>query len=118
MIRHGAGARVIGEDVVGLLVMILGLALFFAAHVFTTQRDARAQAIAKLGEGTYKIALFPGLAGGSRADHLGLCALPRDRLDRRLVSAESDAAHHGRPDAAGRDPGGGARICAAASMRR
>ena len=39
----------------GLLVMILGLALFFAAHVFTTKREARAQAIARLGEGTYKI---------------------------------------------------------------
>jgi uncharacterized membrane protein len=40
---------------VGLLVMILGLVLFFAPHVFTTKRDARAQAIARLGEGTYKI---------------------------------------------------------------
>jgi uncharacterized membrane protein len=40
---------------VGLLVMILGLVLFFAAHVFTTKREARAQAIARLGEGTYKI---------------------------------------------------------------
>lgn len=39
----------------GLLGMILGLVLFFAAHTFTTRRDARAQAIAKLGEGTYKI---------------------------------------------------------------
>ncbi|MDI3563586.1 NnrU family protein [Bradyrhizobium sp. Arg816] len=39
----------------GLLVMILGLMLFFAAHVFTTKREARAQAIARLGEGTYKI---------------------------------------------------------------
>ena len=39
----------------GLLVMILGLVLFFAAHIFTTKRDARAQAIARLGEGTYKI---------------------------------------------------------------
>ena len=39
----------------GLLVMILGLVLFFAAHVFTTKRDARARAIARLGEGTYKI---------------------------------------------------------------
>jgi uncharacterized membrane protein len=35
--------------------MILGLALFFAAHIFTTKREARAQAIARLGEGTYKI---------------------------------------------------------------
>ena len=39
----------------GLLVMILGLVLFFAAHVFTTKRETRAQAIARLGEGTYKI---------------------------------------------------------------
>src|SRR3569833_2676601 len=35
--------------------MLLGLLLFFAPHVFTTKRDARAQAIARLGEGTYKI---------------------------------------------------------------
>jgi len=40
---------------VGLSVMILGLVLFYAAHIFTTKREARAQAIAKLGEGTYKI---------------------------------------------------------------
>ena len=39
----------------GLSVMILGLVLFYAAHIFTTKREARAQAIAKLGEGTYKI---------------------------------------------------------------
>ena len=39
----------------GLLVMILGLVLFFAAHVFTTKREVRAEAIARLGEGTYKI---------------------------------------------------------------
>nr|WP_276573426.1 MULTISPECIES: NnrU family protein [unclassified Bradyrhizobium] len=44
-----------GEDVVGLLVMILGLVLFFASHIFTTRRKARAQAIARLGEGTYKL---------------------------------------------------------------
>lgn len=35
--------------------MILGLVLFFAPHIFTTKRKARAQAIARLGEGTYKI---------------------------------------------------------------
>jgi uncharacterized membrane protein len=39
----------------GLLVMILGLVLFFAAHVFTTKRELRASTIARLGEGTYKI---------------------------------------------------------------
>jgi uncharacterized membrane protein len=40
---------------VGLLVMILGLALFLGAHVFTTQRESRARAIASMGEGGYKI---------------------------------------------------------------
>ncbi len=39
----------------GLAVMVLGLAVFFAAHIFTTKREARAKAIARLGEGTYKI---------------------------------------------------------------
>lgn len=39
----------------GLLVMILGLLLFLGAHVFTTRREARAEAVARLGEGTYKI---------------------------------------------------------------
>lgn len=39
----------------GLLVMILGLLLFLGAHVFTTRRDARAEAVVRLGEGTYKI---------------------------------------------------------------
>ena len=38
----------------GLLVMILGLVLFLGVHTFTTQREARARAIAALGEGGYK----------------------------------------------------------------
>src|ERR1700754_1326054 len=65
MIRHKR-ALLCGEDVVGMQVMILGLVLFFADHVFTTKRDARAQAIARLGEGSYKILYsavsFAGLA--------------------------------------------------------
>jgi uncharacterized membrane protein len=36
------------------LLLVLGLAVFFGAHVFTGQRDRRAAAIARLGEGTYK----------------------------------------------------------------
>jgi uncharacterized membrane protein len=40
---------------VGLLVMILGLVLFLGVHTFTTQREARARAIASMGEGGYKI---------------------------------------------------------------
>jgi len=35
--------------------MILGLVLFLGAHTFTTRREARAQAIASMGEGGYKI---------------------------------------------------------------
>jgi uncharacterized membrane protein len=40
----------------GLLIMIVGLAAFLGAHVFVTQREPRAQAIARWGEGPYKLA--------------------------------------------------------------
>src|SRR6202049_4848605 len=43
------------EDIVGLLVMILGLVLFLGVHTLTTQREVRARVIASTGEGTYKI---------------------------------------------------------------
>ena len=39
----------------GLLVMILGLILFFGVHTLTTQRDLRARFIASMGEGGYKL---------------------------------------------------------------
>jgi uncharacterized membrane protein len=39
----------------GLLVMILGLVLFFGVHTLTTQREMRARVIASAGEGGYKI---------------------------------------------------------------
>lgn len=39
----------------GLLVMILGLILFFGVHTLTTQRELRAQVIGSMGESTYKI---------------------------------------------------------------
>lgn len=38
----------------GLAIMILGLAVFGAAHVFTTRREARAAVIARIGENPYK----------------------------------------------------------------
>jgi uncharacterized membrane protein len=38
----------------GLAILVLGLAVFIGAHVFVTQREARAAAIARLGEGAYK----------------------------------------------------------------
>jgi uncharacterized membrane protein len=41
---------------VGLLVMIVGLVLFFGTHMLTTQRDLRARLIRAMGEGGYKIA--------------------------------------------------------------
>jgi uncharacterized membrane protein len=53
------------EDIVGLLVMILGLVLFLGVHTLTTQRDLRARLIASAGEGGYK-------AGYALASLLGL----------------------------------------------
>jgi len=38
----------------GLAIMIVGLAVFFAPHVFTTRRDTRAAVVALFGEGPYK----------------------------------------------------------------
>ena len=50
----------------GLLVMIVGLVLFLGVHTLTTQRGLRAQCVAAMGEGGYKIgyavASFAGLA--------------------------------------------------------
>src|SRR5438445_7679840 len=50
----------------GLLVLILGLILFFGVHTLTIQRKLRTQVIAATGEGGYKIgytlASFAGLA--------------------------------------------------------
>src|SRR6202171_6762405 len=43
------------EDIMGLLVMILGLVLFLGVHTLTTQRKLRASVIATTGEGGYKI---------------------------------------------------------------
>src|SRR3954452_3331540 len=39
----------------GLLVMILGLILFFGVHTLTTQREMRARVIGSTGESSYKI---------------------------------------------------------------
>lgn len=39
----------------GLIVMILGLALFLGIHLFITKREARAELIARVGESVYKI---------------------------------------------------------------
>jgi uncharacterized membrane protein len=43
------------EDILGLLVMILGLVLFLGIHTLTTQRELRARLIGAWGEGGYKI---------------------------------------------------------------
>ncbi len=42
-----------GDD--GMMLLVTGLAVFFAAHIIPTQPDLRASFIARLGEGTYKI---------------------------------------------------------------
>jgi uncharacterized membrane protein len=44
-----------GGNIMGLLVMILGLVLFLGVHTLTTQRELRASVIASTGEGGYKI---------------------------------------------------------------
>src|SRR6202453_2340278 len=51
---RGSKAGPVEEDVVGLLVMILGLVLFLGVHALTTQRALRARLIAAWGEGGYK----------------------------------------------------------------
>ena len=38
----------------GLAILVLGLAVFLAPHVFTVYREARADVIARVGTGTYK----------------------------------------------------------------
>jgi uncharacterized membrane protein len=43
------------ENIMGLVVMILGLVLFLGVHTLTTQRDLRARVIAVSGERGYKI---------------------------------------------------------------
>jgi uncharacterized membrane protein len=43
------------ENIMGLLVMILGLVLLLGVHTLTTQREVRARVIATSGEGGYKV---------------------------------------------------------------
>jgi uncharacterized membrane protein len=47
-------AGIAEEEIMGLLVMIVGLSLFLGAHTLPTQRQLRAWSIATLGEGGYK----------------------------------------------------------------
>ncbi len=70
-----------------------------AVHRHASCHDKRAQRaalIARLGEGGYKGLYSLVSIVGVVLIALGLCALPRDRLDRRLVSARLDAACRGR----------------------
>jgi uncharacterized membrane protein len=52
---RGSKAGRVEEDIVGLMVMILGLVLFLGVHTLTTQRGLRARLIAASGEPVYKI---------------------------------------------------------------
>ena len=60
----------------GLLILILGLIVFVAAHSFVTFRAVRADAIERLGLMTYR-AVRAGLADRPRDHHLWLRAIPR-----------------------------------------
>lgn len=43
------------EDIVGLIVMVAGLAVFLGTHLVTTQRELRAALIARYGASFYKV---------------------------------------------------------------
>ncbi|MGA7941494.1 MAG: NnrU family protein, partial [Bradyrhizobium sp.] len=45
-----------GRGIMGLAVMILGLALFLGVHTLPAQRELRGRTIAAMGEGGYKLA--------------------------------------------------------------
>jgi hypothetical protein len=83
------------EDIVGLLVLILGLILFPRRPYAHHPAKLRAQLIAATGEGVYKIGYTLASFDRPRADHLGLCRLSRDGLDQRLEPADRAQAHHG-----------------------
>jgi uncharacterized membrane protein len=58
--RHAqcdAGAQVEYSSIMGLAILVLGLVLFLANHLFVTRREVRAAAIARLGKPVY-FALF------------------------------------------------------------
>jgi uncharacterized membrane protein len=55
VIREARKKPALTEDIVGLLVMILGLVLFLGVHTLTTQRELRARVVISMGEGGYKI---------------------------------------------------------------
>jgi uncharacterized membrane protein len=54
VIREAGKAGLAVEDIMGLLVMILGLVLFLGVHALPAQRELRARLIASAGEGGYK----------------------------------------------------------------
>jgi uncharacterized membrane protein len=68
MLPDSARSALQMEDIMGLLVMILGLVLFLGVHTLTTQRKLRARLIASVGEGGYK-------AGYALASLLGLALI-------------------------------------------
>ena len=70
----------------GLLVMMPGLVLFLGTHLVATRRDLRARLIARSARAATR-SLIRCFRRRRRADRLGICALSRHRLDRRLVSA-------------------------------
>jgi uncharacterized membrane protein len=75
---RGSNVGPVEEDVVGLLVMILGLVLFLGVHMLTTQRALRARVIAAWGEGGYK-------SGYSVVSLLGLVLIARGFADYRAT---------------------------------
>ena len=85
----------------GLAILVLGLAVFLAPHTLTALRAARQQVVNRVGIGPYKAIYSLVSLIGLVLIGYGFGALSRDRLDRRLVSAELDAPRHRRADVAG-----------------
>src|SRR4051812_45382183 len=105
MIRHGLGRWLRGESRGSAGYDPGACAVFRGACIHDETRGARA-GHRETGRGDLQDPLFACFACGARVDHLGLRALSRDRLDRRLVSAEGTEAYHARADAARGHPGG------------
>ena len=102
----------------GLLVMILGLVLFLGVHVFTTQRESRARAIASMGEGGYKIVYALVSAVGLALIVWGFAHYRATEWYPDLDAAEGAETSQRALDAAGGDPGGRVLYPRHASMSR
>src|SRR6185312_8955365 len=60
---QGRERKRLAERRMGLLILILGLAIFLGTHVFVTMRDRRAAAMARLGKSYWALFALSSLIG-------------------------------------------------------